>query len=185
MGGPGKKTKWPPSQMVSSPNTSLAEPPVMARKSSVVPSSSKKTTSTKTAKVTPENPAGDMEREKTWWTEADNATMLQMFLAEKSAGNQSESGWKAGVYKLMAEELNVNLASRGPTDPGSIHNHFSRYEFNIFQWLVQQDTRMMRFQMKDVYKTIAALHEVSGFTWDAEDSCMGVNDEVWGKYVQV
>ncbi|KAF9515774.1 hypothetical protein BS47DRAFT_1360741 [Hydnum rufescens UP504] len=118
-----------------------------------------------------------MEKEKTCWTEAADATMLQIFLAEKSAGNQSESRWKAGVYNLMAEELNVNLASRGPKDPGSIRNHFSK--------LVQQDMRMMRFQMKDTYKTIATLHEVSGFTWDAEYGCVGVNDEVWGKYVKV
>ncbi|KAF9503746.1 hypothetical protein BS47DRAFT_1309302 [Hydnum rufescens UP504] len=106
-----------------------------------------------------------MEKEKTRWTEADDATMLQIFLAEKLAGNQSESGWKAGVYKRVAEELNVNLASGGPKDPGSVRNHFSK--------------------MKDMYKTIAALHEVSGFTWDAEYGCVGVNDEVWGKYVKV
>ncbi|KAF9518718.1 hypothetical protein BS47DRAFT_1388877 [Hydnum rufescens UP504] len=64
MGGPGKKTKQPPPQRAPPAKTSPAEPPVMARKSSVVPSSGKKATSTKVAKATPENPPGDTVTKK-------------------------------------------------------------------------------------------------------------------------
>jgi hypothetical protein len=39
--------------------------------------------------------------------------------------------------------------------------------------------------MKDIYKTISALREVSGFTWDPEHGCAGVKDDVWQKYVKV
>jgi hypothetical protein len=125
-GGSKKKTKSQPSQGDTAPSgqTAPAKPPVTAKKPHGVPSG-KKSTRTKAAKVT-DGPAGESEKEKTRWTEADDATMLQVFLSEKSEGNQSESGWKAGVYKRVADELNVSISSGGPKDPGSVRNRFSR-----------------------------------------------------------
>jgi hypothetical protein len=40
-------------------------------------------------------------------------------------------------------------------------------------------------KMKGTYKIVAALHEVSGFTWDNEVGCEGVDDKIWEKYVKV
>ncbi|KAF9515804.1 hypothetical protein BS47DRAFT_1315862 [Hydnum rufescens UP504] len=162
-GGSKKKARSQPSGEVSatSSNATLAKPPVAARKSDLA--GGKKTVHAKPAAAT-HALAADSEKEKTRWTEADDTRMLQVFLAEKSEGNQSESGWKAGVYKHVADELNLKVSGGGLKDPASVRNRFSR--------------------LKDTYKTIAALREVSGFTWDPEHGCVGVNNNIWQKYVK-
>ncbi|KAF9507902.1 hypothetical protein BS47DRAFT_1320981 [Hydnum rufescens UP504] len=162
-GGSKKKARSQPSGEVSatSGNATLAKPPVAARKSDLT--GGKKTVHVKPAAAT-HALAADSEKEKTRWTEADDTRMLQVFLAEKSEGNQSESRWKAGVYKHVADELNLKVSGGGLKDPASVRNRFSR--------------------LKDTYKTIAALREVSGFTWDPEHGCVGVNNNIWQKYVK-
>jgi hypothetical protein len=129
-GGSKKKAKYQPSKEVSatSDKTTQAKPPVAARKS--VLAGSKKATHAKPATVT-HGPSADLEKEKTCWTEANDTRMLQIFLAEKSEGNQSESGWKAGVYKHVTDELNVMISGGAPKDPRSVWNHFLRV-CNVF-----------------------------------------------------
>ena len=119
-----KKTKVLPTQEVTatSDSNTLPKPPVTAKKLHAVPSG-KKISSTKNAT---EDSGGNTKKEKTCWTKGDDATMLQAFIGKKSAGNQSKSSWKAGVYKHVAKELNANLAGGGPKDIGSVCNHFSK-----------------------------------------------------------
>ena len=119
-----KKTKVLPNKVTAtSDSNTLPKPPVAAKKLHAVPSG-KKISGTKTAKAAAKDSVSNTKKEKTCWTEDDDAIMLQAFIGEKSAGNQFKSSWKAGVYKCVAEELNTNLAGGGPKDVGSVHNHF-------------------------------------------------------------
>ncbi|KAF9510896.1 hypothetical protein BS47DRAFT_37351 [Hydnum rufescens UP504] len=90
--------------------------------------------------------------------------MLQILLLEQAEGNQSETGWKSGVYAHVAVALNKILSKGGSKNTESIRNQYSK--------------------MKGIYKIVAALREVSGFTWDNEVGCKGVDDEIWEKYVK-
>ncbi|KAF9504956.1 hypothetical protein BS47DRAFT_1354546 [Hydnum rufescens UP504] len=90
------------------------------------------------------------------------AEMLQILLLEQAEGNQSKTGWKSGVYACVAVALNKILSKGGSKNTESIRNQYS----------------------KEYTKIVAALCEVSGFTWDNEVGCKGVDDEIWEKYVK-
>lgn len=48
------------------------------------------------------------------WSDAENAIMLKVLTEQKLLGNQSDSGWKGCVWKIVADELVKELGLNGP-----------------------------------------------------------------------
>ncbi|KAF9503165.1 hypothetical protein BS47DRAFT_1286275, partial [Hydnum rufescens UP504] len=63
---------------------------------------------------------------KAKWTDSDRAEMLQILLSEQVEGNQSETGWKSGVYAHVAVALNKILSKGGSKNTEPVRNQYSK-----------------------------------------------------------
>lgn len=66
------------------------------------------------------------------WSDAENATMVKVLTEQKLLGNQADSGWKAIVWKAVADALATNGDANEPKKtPAKCQDHWSNV-MNLF-----------------------------------------------------
>ncbi|KAK7041647.1 hypothetical protein VNI00_009253 [Paramarasmius palmivorus] len=96
------------------------------------------------------------------YTDDDDRTLMEVFLEQKTEGNQtSNGGWKSPAITAAVEALkgSEKESGGGPKTASSIRDHydFLKHEFGIFQILLNK----------------------SGWGWNEEKHCIEASNEQW------
>lgn len=68
--------------------------------------------------------AGD-ENSRCSWSDAENAILVKVLTEQKLLGNQADSGWKAIVWKAVADALESSGTAIGPKKtPSKCQDHW-------------------------------------------------------------
>ncbi|KAI0362817.1 hypothetical protein OH77DRAFT_1433205 [Trametes cingulata] len=104
-----------------------------------------------------------MSGNRSLWTSAQEAALVDTLCKEKDRGRQAESGWKRETWTAALEAVN---AAEGPRK--SLEQVKHRWQ-----------------KMKRQYQIVKALINALGFGWDDEEYTVIAEPEVWAAYLQV
>ncbi|KIJ22758.1 hypothetical protein M422DRAFT_276769 [Sphaerobolus stellatus SS14] len=112
--------------------------------------------------------AKQTEKKKTvnvYWSEAEDAKLVEVLLEEQANGQQAESGWKKAVWtKVIIALHQESPASKNKTADKAK----TRYD-----------------RLKGDYKAVKALPDQSGFGWDDGKQRVTAPDSVWEPLIEV
>ena len=121
---------------------------------------------------------------KSKWSAAEEAAIIATLLAQKQAGNASESGFKPSVWSLVATAVREATTEDVGKDIAQCKTCYHKVS-HFFCFFLSISFITHYLLLKSEYKLVKTLRGLSSFGWDEGNQMVTAPLSVWQKYIAV